>query len=130
MVAILLTGCASAASTAAPSASEPIPSVSSAKASAAPVITKAAASREDQVKAIYLASVRKDQPGLVSAEDAGMITIGQGFCKMYEGGAKGSDVNAYILKAAGWAYTVPQLVSMHGSAVGAFCPDYIDKMGL
>jgi hypothetical protein len=59
-----------------------------------------------------------------------MITIGQGFCKMYDGGAKGSDVNSYILSAAGVAYTVPQLVAMHGSAVGAFCPQYSDKVGL
>jgi hypothetical protein len=58
-----------------------------------------------------------------------MITIGQGFCKMYDGGATGTDVNNYILKAAGWAYTVPQLVSMHGAAVGAFCSQYIDEMG-
>jgi hypothetical protein len=48
---------------------------------------------------------------------------------MYNGGATSSDVNAYILKGAGWAYTVPQLLAMHGSALGAFCPEHIDKLG-
>ena len=129
MVAILLTGCASGASTASPSAIAPTPSTSSAKPSVTPTATEAAASREDKIKALYLAGVRDGQPGLASAGDDDMITIGQGFCKMYEGGATGSDVNNYILKAAGWAYTVPQLVSMHGAAVGAFCSQYIDEMG-
>jgi len=100
-----------------------------AKTSAAPVVTKAAASREDQIEAIYLAGAREDQPGLASAEDDGMITIGRGFCKMYDGGATTKDVTNYILKAAGWAYTVPQLTSMLGAAVGALCPQHIDKLG-
>ena len=132
--ALLMTGCAAQGEGSAPSSSQApaSPSVSSATASpvSAAVATTKAATRQDQVNAIYLKGVRGDQPGLNAAADADLISIGQDLCKMYDGGAKGSDVNHFILTAAGWAYTVPQLVSMHGAAVGAFCPQYIDKMGL
>lgn len=93
-----------------------------------PTPTATAASSQDQVRAIYLDAVRKGQPALQSAADDDLVTIGQGFCKMYAGGAVGSDINNYILTAAGMAYTVPQLISMHGSAVGAFCPEYTSKV--
>lgn len=78
---------------------------------------------------IYLEKIREAQPALEATPDEDLITIGEGFCKMYDGGAVGADINDYILTAAGVAYTVQQLVSMHGAAVGAFCPKHIDKMG-
>lgn len=135
--ALLLTGCASgapmagpatgsAATTAAPSTittPKPTPTPT-------PTPTTKKLTREEQVNEIYLDNVYKSEPALRAA-DAGedLISIGQGFCKMYDGGAKGSDVNDFILTAAGWAYTVKQLVAVHGSAVGAFCPEHIEKIG-
>lgn len=131
--AAALTGCAAQAESSRPPSSQQVaagPSVSSTTASpvSATAATTKAATREDQINAIYLKGVRNDQPALSAAADADLISIGKGLCKLYDGGAKGSDVNHYILTAAGWAYTVPQLVSMHGAAVGAFCPQYLDKM--
>lgn len=133
--AAALTGCAAQAESSGPPSSQQAPaspSFSSATASpvSATVAATKAATREDQINAIYLKGIRSDQPALSTAADADLISIGKGLCKLYDGGAKGSDVNHYILTAAGWAYTVPQLESMHGAAVGAFCPQYIDKMGL
>ncbi|WP_160664085.1 DUF732 domain-containing protein [Pseudarthrobacter sp. ATCC 49987] len=132
--AVLMTGCAAQSADSAPSSSPAPASPSSSSPPASPVSSTVASaksfSRQDQINAIYLKGIRSDQPALGVAADADLISIGQGLCKLYEGGAKGTDVNHYILTAAGWAYTVPQLVSMHGAAVGAFCPQYIDKMGL
>lgn len=131
--AFLLAGCSSEPTTAEPVASA-APVVATASPSATlkptPKPTKTATG-EEQVKEIYLESLYKSEPGLRAA-GAGddLVSIGQGFCDMYDGGAKGSDINAFILKGAGWAYTVRQLVAVHGSAVGAFCPEHIDKMGL
>lgn len=132
--ALLLTGCSVAAQSTASAtgvATESTsPSSPASSASPTPAMATKQATRDEQITAIYLEGVRKDQAGLKAAADADPVTIGQGFCKMYDGGAKGSDINQYVLKAAaGVDYTVPLPVSIHGSAVGAFCPRYIDKMG-
>ncbi|MBT2538678.1 DUF732 domain-containing protein [Arthrobacter sp. ISL-69] len=132
--ALVLTGCSAATSNpeAAPTATAG--NVSPSAASKAPTAAAAATktpSREEQIKKIYLDGIYESEPALRSAgagED--LVAIGQGFCDMYDGGAKGSDINNYILTAAGWAYTVKQLVAVHGAAVGAYCPEHIEKMGL
>ncbi|MDP9999071.1 DUF732 domain-containing protein [Pseudarthrobacter sulfonivorans] len=133
--ALLLTGCASG-----PAAAEPAPSAAAVTPMASPSVTPTrtptptvtkAATREEQVKKIYLEGIYEAEPALRAAgagED--LMSIGQGFCDMYDGGAKGSDINNYILTAAGWAYTVNQLVAVHGSAVGAYCPEHVEKMGM
>ncbi|WP_426979240.1 DUF732 domain-containing protein [Pseudarthrobacter sp. O4] len=134
--ATLLTGCAAANGSTKAADAQPNPAkaaTSPASVAATPAASpgKATANttREDQVKAVYLESLRTSQPGLKAEPDASLITIAQGFCKMYDGGATSAHVNSFILKGAGWAYTVPQLVAMHGAGVGAFCPQYIDKIG-
>lgn len=88
-----------------------------------------AVSREEQVTRVYLERIRTSQPALAATPDEDLVTIGQGFCTMYDGGAVGADINDYILKAAGVAYTVHQLVDVHGAAVGAYCPEHTDKIG-
>lgn len=131
--ALLLTACSTGSATA-----EPVASAATTTAAASPSTTPKptpkptkTATRDEQIKEIYLESIYKSEPGLRAA-GAGddLVSIGQGFCDMYDGGAKGSDINDYILTAAGWAYTVKQLVAVHGSAVGAYCPEHIEKMGL
>lgn len=127
--ALLLTGCGSGPATAEPATS---PATTAAVESPTPTPSaEPALSREEQVKEIYLESIYEANPGLRGA-GAGddLVSIGQGFCQMYDGGAMGSDINDYILTAAGWAYTVPQLTAVHGAAVGAYCPEHEDKMGL
>ena len=127
--ALLLTGCSSGPAVAEPSVSvqQAAPSPS-AKPTPTPTATKAA-TREDQIKELYLENIYDSEPALRAANDGeSLVSIGQGFCDMYDGGAKGSDINDFILKGAGWAYTVRQLVSVHGSAVGAYCPEHIEKM--
>ncbi|GGH94701.1 DUF732 domain-containing protein [Arthrobacter liuii] len=129
--ALLLTGCSAAQTAATPqtsTASAASPSVSATPAAAAVAATKAP-SREDQVKEIYLNAIYKSEPALRNTGvDNDLVDIGQGFCKMYDGGAMGSDINSFILKAGGVAYTVKQLVAVHGAAVGAYCPQHMDKM--
>jgi hypothetical protein len=94
--ALLLTGCASG-----PAAAEPAPSAAAVTPMASPSVTPTrtptptvtkAATREEQVKKIYLEGIYEAEPALRAAgagED--LISIGQGFCDMYDGGAKGSD---------------------------------------
>jgi hypothetical protein len=131
--ALLLTGCASGPSTTeAASAATVMPAAATQPATPKPTPTPTkTATREEQMKEIYLEGIYKSEPALrAAAAGADLVDVGQGFCKMYDGGAKGSDINKYILTAAGWAYTVNQLVAVHGAAVGVYCPKYIDKMGL
>lgn len=135
--ALLLTGCSSAAEGSQPSVSAAAVTTQSATATASPTpkatatasASASATTRDQQVNKIYLESLYKSDAALRSADGADLISIGKSFCDMYDGGAKGSDINNYILTAAGWAYTVKQLVAVHGSAVGAFCPEHIEKMG-
>jgi hypothetical protein len=128
--ALLLTGCASGpATTEAASTATVTPAAATQSATPKPTpTTTKTATREEQMKEIYLEGIYKSEPALRAA-GADLVDIGQGFCKMYDGGAKGSDINKYILTAAGWAYTVGQLASVHGAAVGVYCPEHIDKMG-
>jgi hypothetical protein len=101
----------------------------SASPSTEPGATPTVASREDQIRDIYLDNILDEQPGLEDVPGEDLVTMGQGFCQMYDGGAVGADVNEYILTAAGVAFTVHELVAVHGAAVGAFCPEHLDKMG-
>ena len=128
-----MAGCSSQPPAAGPAATTPASLATTAATQSAtpkptPTVAKAA-TREEQIKEIYLEAIYKSEPALRAA-GAGddLVSIGQGFCDMYDGGAKGSDINNYILTAAGWAYTVKQLVAVHGAAVGAYCPKYIDRM--
>jgi PBP1b-binding outer membrane lipoprotein LpoB len=126
LAALVLAGCSSTASVSAQqkTTSTPSPSTMSASPSPTPSATTAAPSRAEQIQEVFLESVRNAQPGLTSAADEDLVAIGKGFCEMYDGGAVGSDINNYILKAAGVAYTAQQLVAVHGAAVGAFCPEH------
>jgi hypothetical protein len=131
--ALLLAGCSSGPATAGPAASITTErATASPSATSAPTVTVTkAATRDEQIKEIYLENIYDSEPALRAAGDGdSLVSIGQSFCDMYDGGAKGSDINDFILKGAGWAYTVRQLVAVHGSAVGAYCPEHIDKMGL
>ncbi|MCW3768898.1 DUF732 domain-containing protein [Paenarthrobacter sp. PAE-2] len=134
LAVLALSGCSGAStqssefSTAPPAATVTATSKPSTSSAAA---TKKASTREEMVRDIYLEAIYESEPALKSAgagED--LVSIGQGFCDMYDGGAVGTDINNYILTAAGWAYTVPQLVAVHGAAVGAYCPQHEDKMSL
>ena len=123
VAALMMAGCS------APTAesSTPAPTTSAAPATSSPAAeTK---TREEQVDDTYVNTLQEDNPGLTVAQPADLISIGKGFCTMYDGGATSSDVNSYILTAAGLAYTVKELISMHGGAVGAYCPEHIDKLG-
>ena len=133
LAVLALSGCSGAAAeSAAPSGSAsaaPTTATATPKPSPTVTATKKAATREEQVKEIYLDAIHKAHPALKSANaDDDLVSIGQGFCKMYDGGAVGADINKFILTAAGWAYTVPQLVAVHGAAVGAYCPQHESKM--
>lgn len=123
LAALMLAGCTAPAIVAESSA--PVPTA------APPTIAPAVETkpRSEQIDDIYVDSLQEDHPGLTVAEPADLIDIGKGFCTMYDGGATSSDVNSYILTASGFAYTVKELVSMHGGAVGAYCPEHLDKLG-
>lgn len=123
LASLTLAGCTAPATVAVTPA--PVPTTAPVT-SAATVETK---SRAEQIDDIYVDSLQEDHPGLTVAEPADLIDIGKGFCTMYDGGATSSDVNSYILTAAGIAYTVKELISMHGGAVGAYCPEHMDKLG-
>ncbi|MFK0072695.1 DUF732 domain-containing protein [Arthrobacter woluwensis] len=124
---LVLVGCSAPAVESAPTVTVAGPTVTVAAESPSPAVT--AKARAEQIDDIYLSTLRKEQPALKAADGADLISIGKGFCDFYDHGATGSDINSYILKAAGWGYTVPQLVAVHGAAVGAYCPKYISKMG-
>lgn len=65
----------------------------------------------------------------MTAPDGGLITIGEGVCTFYDNGATSTDVNDFLLTAAGVTYTVAEFAAMHGAAVGAFCPEHLGKLG-
>jgi hypothetical protein len=83
----------------------------------------------EQIDDVYVSMLQEDNPGLAVAEPEDMIAIGKAFCTMYDGGATSSDINNYILTAAGPGYTLKELISMHGGAVGAYCQEHLDKLG-
>lgn len=107
--------------------STPAPTTSAAPATSSP--SAETKTREEQVDDIYVNTLQENNPGLTVAQPADLISIGKGFCTTYDGGATSSDVKSYILTAAGLAYTVKEPISMHGGAVGAYCPEHIDKLG-
>lgn len=78
---------------------------------------------------VFIDQITGAQPTLNYKDIEGMITIGKSFCTMYDNGATSSRINEFILGVAGVAYTVPELVAMHGAGVGAFCPEHVGKVG-
>jgi hypothetical protein len=127
VAALMLAGCGSGSSHT-PSSSTQAPVTTTATASPPPSVTPAD-SRADQIKAIYLDNIRDEQPALMDVPGDDLVTMGRGFCSMYDGGAVGADINEYILEEGDVGFTVEELVAVHGAAVGAFCPRHIDKMG-
>ncbi len=98
----------------------------------APATTKPAIETKpmsEQIDDVYVSMLLEENPGLAVAEPEDLIAIGKSFCTMYDGGATSSDVNSFILTAAGPGYTLKELVSMHGGAVGAYCQEHLDKLG-
>lgn len=132
---LVLSGCATEqdqpATEASPTPTATTASPKSSTTKPAPKTTKAepAISRDDQIEQVYLGSVREEYPELQFSEDDDLVAIGEGFCQFYDGGAKSSDVNDFILTATGVEYTLNELIVMHGAAVGAFCPEHMDKLG-
>jgi hypothetical protein len=129
VAALMLAACGSGTTSQTGTSSSPAPTTVSASPSTEPGATPTVASREDQIRDIYLDNILDEQPGLEDVPGEDLVTMGQGFCQMYDGGAVGADINEYILTAAGVAFTVHELVAVHGAAVGAFCPEHLDKMG-
>lgn len=78
---------------------------------------------------VYLSQLRKSHPNLITAPDDGLINIGEGICTIYDTGATSTEVNDFLLISAGVAYSVAEFASIHGAAVAAFCPEYMDKLG-
>ncbi|WP_168796592.1 DUF732 domain-containing protein [Arthrobacter echini] len=95
----------------------------------APPPTVSSLTRDEQIEEVFLDQVRGAQPNLESREGDGMVIIAEAFCTGYDNGATSNEINDFILEAAGDAYTVMELVTIHGAAVGAFCPEHIDKLG-
>ncbi|WP_298590287.1 DUF732 domain-containing protein [uncultured Kocuria sp.] len=132
---LVLSGCAAEqeqpATEASPTPTATTASLKSSTTKPAPKTTKAepALSRDEQIEQVFLGSVRDEYPELQFSEDGDLVSVGEGLCQLYDGGAKTSDVNDFILTAAGVEYTLNELVAMHGAAVGAFCPEHIDKLG-
>jgi hypothetical protein len=141
MAALLLTGCGSGTSSQTAAPATPGLTTTSATPSPEPTATSAVDSQEDQVQDLYLDSIRDEQPALMEESDEDLVTMGQGFCDMYDGGAVGADIHDFILSVAdadindfmlleaGAAFTVHELVAVHEAAVGAYCPQHTDKMG-
>lgn len=127
VAALMLAGCGSGPSHT-PSSSTQAPVTTTATPSPPPSVTPAD-SRANQIKAIYLDNIRDEQPALMDVPADDLVTMGRGFCSMYDGGAVGADINEYILEEGGVGFTVEELVAVHEAAVGAFCPRHIDKMG-
>ena len=49
-------------------------------------------------------------------------------CTFYDNGAISSEVNNFLLTAAGVTYTAAEFAAMHGAAVAAFCPEHMSKL--
>jgi|GEM_PF-6778692 len=124
---IALAGCSTAGAESVPTVTVAGPTVTVAAAEPSPAVTEK--NGAEQIDDVFLESLYKNQPALKYADGASLISVGKSFCDLYDHGATGSDINSFILKAAGVAYTVPQLVAVHGAAVGAYCPQYISKIG-
>ena len=97
--------------------------------STSPSIDELFGASSDFEDAVFIGQITKAHPGLQYEDAEGMITIGKSFCTMYDNGATTSRINEFILGVAGVAYTMPQLVAMHGTGVGAFCPEHLSKLG-
>lgn len=76
----------------------------------------------------FIRALRNSEESFDPDADESLLTIGRGFCEMYDGGAESSDINEFILNGMGFAYTLKQLTSVHGYAVGALCPEHIGKL--
>src|SRR5688572_25645468 len=111
VTALMLAGCGSGPSHT-PSSSTQVPVTTTAEPSPPPSVAPAD-SRADQIKAIYLDNIRDEQPGLMDVPGDDLVTMGRGFCSMYDGGAVGADINDYILEEGGVGFTVEELVAVH-----------------
>lgn len=122
-IAALLTGC-SAGETGAGQVKETTAATTT-PATSAPASDS---TREKQVEAVFLKIVRDGNAGLDSAADADLVELAKSICELYKGGASGADVNDSLSKGAGVTYTLKELVSINGSGVAAFCPEYTDRL--
>lgn len=129
MALLLLSGCGSGASSQTATSTAPGATQTSATPTPGHTATTAVDPRERRIHDLYLDSIRDEQPALMDVPYEDLVTMGQGFCDMYDGGAVGADVNDFILMAGGVGFTVQELEAVHGAAVGALCPEHTDKVG-
>lgn len=119
---LALAGCSAAGA-------EPAPTVTVTVAAEAPTPAETEKTRAEQIDDIYLGSLYKSDSGLKAFDRAELVKFGKRFCDVYDTGGTSSDINRIILKAAGVIYTARQMVTIHGAAVGAYCPEHISKIG-
>ncbi|WP_422390189.1 DUF732 domain-containing protein [Arthrobacter sp. N1] len=107
----------------------PMPSPTPEAVSTTPSSDELFGASSPEIDAVFIDQLVGSEPTLGLKDSAGVIVIGKSFCQIYDNGGSSSDVSDLILQGAGFENTLPELVSIHGAGVGAYCPEHIGKLG-